>query len=463
MSINQEGLDTQVKSGSVSISVPQCHPLLWIASNLPWRHLADLALVDLKQTTKGFWWMGRSLCLRLHLAVFILQARFDLADRQVEESLRYNALFQIFTGRHFLKEWSPLEHTAICRFRGRLQPETQRQILIAVVKTAERLGFADPSWMDLDSTVQEGNMAYPSDANMMLKLARNAGRIIDWLRNKGTTTLPEELSIDLAGIAKTSKEYFFLAKNTVIEKRREVFRRLHRQVKKSVYPLIDFLQSSGQSSLALLPWNLREQARIVGEDAKRYLLDVAHFIREHALKPGKILSLHLREVTCICKGKLGKDREFGRVFQLGRIGGNFLIPMACTSVRMEDKLNFGGAIAEHAAIFGSGCLESIATDKGYFSKANFKIAAKAGMREIGLQCPGRVKIKQSSENIVDAKRLRDRRAGIEPLIGHAKRFGLGKSRMKSDVSTLASGYRSVLGFNLRQIERHFSGVMKKAA
>jgi hypothetical protein len=130
---------------------------------------------------------------------------------------------------------------------------------------------------------------------------------------------------------------------------------------------------------------------------------------------------------------------------------------------MEDKLNFGSAIVEHAAIFGLGCLDSIATDKGYYSKANFKIAAQAGVGEIGLQCPGRVKIRQSSENITDAKRLRDRRAGIEPLIGHAKRFGLGKSRMKSDVSTLASGYRSVLGFNLRQIERHFSGMMKKAA
>lgn len=357
MSINQEGLDAQVKSGSVSIFVPLGHPLLQIAAKLPWREIADLALTDLKKTARGFW------------------------------------------------------------------------------------------WMDLDSTVQEGNMAYPSDANMMLKLARSAGRIIDWLRNKGTTTLSEEFSVDLAGIAKTSKEYFFLAKNTVIEKRREVFRRLHRQVKKSVYPLIDFLQSSGQSSLDLLPWNLREQARMIGKDAKRYLLDVAHFVRKHALKPGKILSLHLREVACACKGKLGKDCEFGRVFQLGRIGGNFLIPMACTSVRMEDKLNFGSAIIEHAAIFGDGRLDSIATDKGYYSKANFNIAANAGVREIGLQCPGRVKIRQSSENIVDAKRLRDRRAGIEPLISHAKRFGLGKSRMKSDISTLASGYRSVLGFN----------------
>ena len=190
---------------------------------------------------------------------------------------------------------------------------------------------------------------------------------------------------------------------------------------------------------------------------------MAHFIRTHALKPGKILSLHLREVACICKGKIGKDCEFGRVFQIGRIGGNFLIPMACTSVRMNDKLTFVDAIHEHALIFGAGCLNSVAADKGYYSKKNVKSAAEFAVREIGLQCSSRVKTAQNSQDLQDAKRLRDRRAGIEPLIGHAKRSGLGKSRMKSDFSTLASGYRSVLGFNLRQIERHFSGVMKKAA
>jgi hypothetical protein len=35
--------------------------------------------------------------------------------------------------------------------------------------------------------------------------------------------------------------------------------------------------------------------------------------------------------------------------------------------------------------------------------------------------------------------------------------------MKSDAATLAAGYASVFGFNLRQIMRHQMGKMKKAA
>jgi hypothetical protein len=54
--------------------------------------------------------------------------------------------------------------------------------------------------------------------------------------------------------------------------------------------------------------------------------------------------------------------------------------------------------------------------------------------------------------------LVDRRAGIEPLIGHAKHGGqLGQSRMKTDDTTLAAGYAAIGGFSLRQLIRHLLG------
>ena len=57
-----------------------------------------------------------------------------------------------------------------------------------------------------------------------------------------------------------------------------------------------------------------------------------------------------------------------------------------------------------------------------------------------------------------AQKLHNRRAGIEPLIGHLKQgWQMGRSRMKSDATTLSAGYSSVLGFNLRQLKRYLSG------
>ena len=172
------------------------------------------------------------------------------------------------------------------------------------------------------------------------------------------------------------------------------------------------------------------------------------------MKPDKLLSFHCFEVACIRKGKVGKENEFGRVFQLGRIGGNFLMPFTCTDVRMDDKQSLRPAIREHATLFGEGVLEAVGTDKGYYSAPNIRQLQQAGINTDGLQRPSKVQA-QPPEEV--ARPLRNRRAGIEPLIGHAKAFGLGKSKMKSDRPTLASGYRAVMGFNLHQLLRHLTG------
>jgi len=111
--------------------------------------------------------------------------------------------------------------------------------------------------------------------------------------------------------------------------------------------------------------------------------------------------------------------------------------MACETIGMDDKQSLAGMLAEHARLFGSECLTSLATDKGYYSTANIQAAFLAEVCEVGIQCPGNVKPK-GEVNEVMAKTLQDRRAGIEPLIGHVKQMGLKRSRMKSDTTTLAS-------------------------
>ena len=87
---------------------------------------------------------------------------------------------------------------------------------------------------------------------------------------------------------------------------------------------------------------------------------------------GKVMSFHLGDVACFNKMKEGKDLQFGRQLQLGRIGGNFMIVTASTTIRMDDKRSVGPMIKEHQALFGEGTLQSYGTDKGYYSHANQK-------------------------------------------------------------------------------------------
>jgi hypothetical protein len=208
-----------------------------------------------------------------------------------------------------------------------------------------------------------------------------------------------------------------------------------------------------------MPWNMRCALDQVTEHCSNLFLHGASFMCRGVVVPDKALSFHARAVCCFNKGKAAHGLEFGRAFQLGRIGGNFLVVGACTSIRMEDKASVRPMIEAHQGLFGQGVLQSFGPDKGYYSQANSNyLGTVVGLKAFGLQPPGLdIGSLAGSEAEVRA-RFADRRAGIEPLIGHAKQGGqLGQSRMKPDETTLAAGYSAIGGFNLRQLIRHLLG------
>ena len=331
-----------------------------------------------------------------------------------------------------------------------------------LVQTAVKLGFGEPREVDFDSTVQEANIAYPSDARLMTKLVGNAGKLVEYIRENFKHLIPEKFRVDFKTIKEKARTYFFLAKNRAIEIKREVFKNLHRQVKREIRPVVDFCEMLTPQQLAKLPWNIRHAFDQIKSDAWRYPLDVGYLARTHTIKAGKILSFHAKELACIKKGKLGKEFEFGRVFQLGRIKGNFVFVLESKTVGMNDKTNFIPLIEEHVNLFGNGALKTVAADKGYSSMKNRKELITRGIYPGGLQKPSPVKVQDIDLKLQE--HLRNRRAGIEPLIGHIKHGGqLGQSRMKSDQARLAAGYGSVLALNLRQLIRWQQGKMGSVA
>lgn len=436
---------------TLRVVVSADEPLLALANALDWVRIAQLATPDLQRTAKGCWYRGRRLSLRAHLAVMILQSLLKETDRGMEKRIRHTPVLQVFCGQSVLPAWRCPDHTKIEELRNRLTPDTHRAIGEYVLRVAQGHGFADASWMDVDSTVQEANISYPADSILMKKLCEKAHRVLRFLKEKKKACVPRHLNIDIERIRKVAQGYFFLARTAAIEERRQRFARYHGLVKRELRPVIKLYQSFSTRRRQGLPWHIRRTLEQVSSSGWRYLLDVGHFVRTHTLKPGKRLAFHAEAVTCIKKGKAGKPHEFGRVFQLGRIGGNFLIPFPCTDVRMQDQHSLLPAIRAHRALFGEQRLKQVGTDKGYYSATNIKAIEALTINADGVQRPSRIKQRPPPEIIHALKR---RRAGIEPLIQHAKSFGLGRSRMKSDQTALANGYRAVMGFNLHQLMRH---------
>ncbi len=213
-----------------------------------------------------------------------------------------------------------------------------------------------------------------------------------------------------------------------------------------------------------MPWNIKKAMNQLINDGQKYLLDVMHFLIYGTIVKEKVLSFHLKEVSCFNKGWLKDKLEFGRQLQLTRLAGNFLTIGECTNTRLEDRHSVIPQIKHHQELFGDRSLTSVTFDKGYYSKANKEYLREIGIKEIGLQEPGKKTSLPDIEDPDARERLINRRAGIEPLIGHLKRsWQLGRSRMKTDETTKSSTYAAVFAFNLRQLMRASQGKIPNIA
>jgi len=454
VSICDSGMESKVKTGRVEVEITDKHPLILLATTLPWLELYKLILPDLKKSTKkGFWNLGRKLKVRIHLAAFILQQIYNLTDRQTEYGIKDNAVYRVFCGFGIVDKWHAPDHTKIEKFRSRLSPETQRLIANKAAKHAVDLGIAESKDVDIDSTVQEANMTYPTDAKMLRKLGTLAAKVSEALKKMlpSKDNLP---TVDLKEIASKARNCFFQKRYATKEEKSENLEQLWNAVAQPVNQTIQACNEICQGKLDQLKWNIKRAINQLVLQGESYLAESKIFIETGEATKTKKLSFHLNEVECFSKGKAHKKHEFGRAFQLARIGGNFLIIAACTSVRMDDKKSVAPMLAEHENLFGAEKIETLSTDKGYYSKKNVKHAISKGISKVGIQAPNSVEANIAQLSVEDEEHLYNRRSGIEPLIGHVKQGGqLGRSRMKSDETIKASGYASVLGFNLRQTMR----------
>jgi transposase, IS5 family len=459
MSICFSGLDTPCYVHPVTIAVSPTHPLMQLAQVIPWQALTAMVLHDLKRTTaKGKWWLGRKLTLRIHLGAFLLQWLYNLTDRQVEWAIKDNAAYQLFCGRGLVDPWHAPDHTKIEAFRSRLSPETQRQAANAIAVWATQLGFADPAAMDIDSTVQEANIAYPSDAHLMVKMTLLVNKI--WMYMKQNVSFFADFTpcVDVKAVKAKARAYLFRDRKEP-DHAKTMFQELWHEAFAQISHVRKYFDVLRDYDIQRMPWTIRRALDQVNAHCSNLFLHVASFMCRGVVIPDKALSFHARAVSCFNKGKAAHALEFGRAFQLGRLGGNFLVVGTCTSIRMEDKASVRPMVEAHQGLFGQGMLQSFGTDKGYYSRTNSNyLHTVAGLKELGLQQPG-LDIGGLAESEAETRaRLADRRAGIEPLIGHAKQGGqLGQSRMKTDDTTLAAGYSAIGGFNLRQLIRHLLG------
>jgi len=431
MSLDISGIKYLIQDKlKIEISIPQIHPMIILAKNVPWDEMLDLVEPDLYENRKR---SGRKLNIRLHLGAFILQSQYKWTDRSLEDMIKFHGPTMIFCGLQNSSQG--LDHCQYTRFRNRISEDTAKKLSTIIIQNAESHGFTDSTFMDFDSTVQEANTCYPSDISMMRKIAQKSEKLIKHLANEGSTKAKELLlKIDYRKMGKEIKGYFFTSRGEkgTIEKKK-----LFKKIESSINNVIKKTASLSESVRYYgLPWNFKKDWEDVTIKGAKLLKDIRYFIKNQKMKEGKILSLSRNMVTCIRKGKIGKLNEFGRKWFIAKIKGNYAFGFSDkNNIRLEDSKSLNVGLEQFSEIFNSPP-DSVTGDQGFWSNSNIIACLESRVEEIGIHPRGNLNWLVNDEEI---ERLRSRRASTEGIISHAKMRGMGKSKMKSDDATFLEG------------------------
>jgi len=356
---------------------------------------------------------------RLIVGLFYLKAIYNLSDEQLVLRWVENPYWQYFCGEKYLRHDFPIDPSTMSKWRRRLKETDCEKLLqesISAGLKSKTIKAKDLEKAVIDTTVQEKNITYPTDAKLYKKG-------IDLLVKKA-----EELGIKLKQTyVRVSKKAFFQTNN---------FYRLRRmkKAKKETKKLKTFLGR-------LMRDFERKIAKTADISSKvdDLLSQVKRVLLQQKTDKNKLYSFHAPEVECIGKGKAHKKYEFGvKVSVTSPLHTNFVIGI---------KSLPGNPFDGHTL---TGCLDQVENLTGVRPKDVFADNGYRGNKE--KQSNIFVARTAKSRKTKTVKKLMRRRNAVEPLIGHLKSDGhLKRNYLKGKFGDFFNAVMSGVGYNFRMI------------
>ena len=403
------------------------HELVLLADKIDWDWLDD-------ELASSFSDHGRPAePVRFMIGMFLLKATYSLSDEQLWERWVHDPYFQYFTGEAFFQHHLPHERSGMSHWRKRLGDKLD--ILLAeTLRVAHDVGAlkkSDLARVSVDTTVQPKNIAFPTDARLMLVAIEQLGKLA---RAHGI---------------KPRQSYGRVAKQAALM----VSRYAHAKQFKRMNKKLNFLRRR----LGRLVRDIDRKTR--DDDALRAVFAVAlskaNQIRSQRQRQRgrKLYSWHAPESECIGKGKAAKPYEFGCKVSITTTnarakGGQFILHAKALHGCPYDGHTLKEVIEETQTLTGRE-IERVYVDKGY--------------RGHDAPKPLRVFISGQKRGVHgQIKRELRRRSAIEAVIGHCKNDGhLGRNFLKGRLGDKINAVMSAVGYNLRLILRWIRKLLRK--
>ena len=361
---------------SFSDTLDQNHPLYILSNKIRWE-IFEESFEPLYCKDNGR--PGKS--IRLMVGLLMLKHIRNISDESVVEQWSENLYYQYFCGESSFVPGSPCEASELVHFRKRIGESGVELILRESIRVNGKDG--DDDNVNVDTTVQEKNITFPTDAKMHKKIIDKCKSIVGQeglsMRQTYTRTLK-----------KLSREQRF--RNH--PKNRSKARKADKKIKTIAGRLVRELERN-------LPPMSKHQTTI--ELFKQVL-------RQTRYSKNKIYSLHEPEVCCISKGKEHKKYEFGNKASFVKTDTGVIV----------GAMGFRNEYDGHTLV---PALEQVKRLKGKMPKLAKVDRGYRGRKQIGeteILIPSPPKKKMSYYQRKKLSSAHKKRAGIEPVIGHLK-------------------------------------------
>jgi len=387
------------------------HPLVKLAQEISWDKMET-------EFEKLFSESGRpSIAIRKIAGMLLLKEIFKESDETVVERWIENAYWQYFTGETFFQTNQPFDPSNFVHFRKRIGEEGLEFLLGQSVSLHPKAKTEDE--VQIDTTVQEKNITFPTDAKLAKKVIDNCGKIAE-----------KEGINQRQSYKRVSKQLL----------RDAYFGHHHRRQKKSKMARKK-LRTIGKRVLRELKRKLPEDVFKNYEEVFKIYLKA---LTQERTTKDKIYSLHEPQVACIAKGKSGKNYEFGTKVAVvrGRRTG-IITSVKRFSGNPHDSNTLEESLAQSERVrksVGGTRPKKVSADRGF-----------RGVKEVEgtvILLPTRREKTRYGQQVA---RLRFRaRAAIEPCISHLKRnHSLGLNFLKGVAGDINNALLAGIGYNLK--------------
>ena len=106
------------------------------------------------------------------VGLLYLRYMFDLSDESIVWAYMENPYYQYFCGEKVFQHTFPIDRSSMSRFRERLKKKKLYKLLQETIKSGFKTKVIKPKSVEctvIDSTVQEKNITYPTDAKLYHK------------------------------------------------------------------------------------------------------------------------------------------------------------------------------------------------------------------------------------------------------------------------------------------------------